>query len=341
MVQAAFIRAIAASLIAGLAAGCGGGSGGEVKPQGSGTTPTASKIWVGDSAKAAIGSSANSNPSAGTLVVDRTISGANTQLTTSLFDFALDAANDQLYVADLRNILVFNNAGTASGNVTPRVVSTIGGSFTGYNGGIYLDTANDRLYAGTNASTATQVVQVFDNASFASLVAPDRTITFTARGVIDLVVDTTRDILYAYIVDAGGLTQILVFDHTSALDGTVTPNRTITIGDAGGGASGPIGMFLDATNDRLYVPRNFGPITVFDAVHAANDSVTPSRTITPPGLVTYSVVTLDLAANRLYTVDFNGINIINGASTVNGTPLVTTRATAPAGSKFQAIAVKP
>ena len=331
-------------VLAALAAGCGGGGGG-----GGSNSPTlpvlgASKIFVGDSANGAIGSSANSNPSPGTLVVDRIITGANTKLDTSLFDFALDTANDQLYVTDLRSILVFNGASTATGNVAPaRTVSTIPGGLGGYNGGLYLDTAGNRLYAGTNVNLGgPQTIQVFDSASTASAATPTRNITITTNFIFDIAVDTTRDILYVYDNNASNFTQIAVFDSASTLNGTVAPSRTISLVDSGGG--GPIGLFIDAANDRLYVPRNVGTISVFDIVHSATDavpaSVVPSRTINLP-VPTYSAVFVELSSNRLYAVDANGVNIIANASTVTGTPLATTRVIAPAGSSLQAIAVKP
>jgi hypothetical protein len=336
------MKNLIALFITALAAACGGG-GGDTTPDG-GATAAASKVFVGDAANAAIGSTPNSNPSAGTLVVQRVISGASTQLTTSMFDFAIDATNDRLYVADLRNILVFNGASTATGNVAPsRILTTIPGSSGGFNGGIYLDTTNNRLYAGTNILAATQTVQVFDNASTASGVPPTRTITFTMRNILDIAVDATRNILYVYGADTNGFTQILAFDNASTLNGAVTPNRTLSINDSGGG--GPVGFFLDPANDRLYVPRNVGTISVFEAAHLLNDgnlpAPAPSRTINmQPTTLGYSVVLVDVLANRLYALDRNGVNVIANASTVNGSPTII-RAIAPGGSAFQAIAVKP
>ncbi len=330
-------------VLAALAAGCGGGSsGGSSTPS---TPPVAaSKIFVADSGHAAIGSSPNSNPSAGPLVVERVITGASTLLDTSLFDIALDVTNDRLYVTDLRSILVFNGASTTTGNVAPaRTVSTIPGSLGGFNGGLYLDATRDILYAGTNFNSATQAVYVFPNAGSASAVAPTRTITFTANFLLDIAVDTTRDILYAYVVDAGGFTHIFVFDGASLINTTVAPTRTIDIHDSGGG--GPIGLFIDAANNRLYVPRNAGTISVFNSASTATDtvpaSVVPARTINLP-FPAYSAVFVELTSDRLYALDGgNGIDIIPNASTVNGTPPTTTRVIAPAGSTLQAIAVKP
>ena len=98
-------------------------------------------------------------------------------LNSSLMDFAIDLARDRLYVADLRSILVFNNISTAEGDIAPsRIVFTCCGGVGNYVG-IYLDTANDRLYAAANVNlVGGAVVHVFDNVSSLSNSPPSRTI---------------------------------------------------------------------------------------------------------------------------------------------------------------------
>jgi len=346
----AFHRLVRGSLvvfIAGLAA-CGGGGGGGGSTPGPVTPP--SKIFVGDAGNFAIGSSPNSNPSAGASVVDRVISGSNTTLSQYLWGFALDVANDRLYVSDLRAILVFNNAGTASGNIAPsRVVSTILGGFGSFNG-IYLDTVNNRLYAAANGSTGfisdPQQVRVFDNVSTATNAAPIRSFTFASNFIFDIAVDTTKDILYAYHTDGSNQTRISVFANASTRNGfNLVPTRTIIIGESF--SSGPsIGIFVDAANDRLYAPR-MGAIMVFDSASTKDGSIsgtaTPTRTINlqPTLGPVLTSITVDLGANRLYAADTAGLNIIPNASTVDGTPPPFIRVLAPGGSVFRAVAVKP
>ena len=330
------LRALALSLIAALVASCGGGSANPAP------AAAASRLFVGDSTNAAIGSSSNADPSPGVYVVERTIAGANTQLDTNLFDFALDSANDRLYVADLRSILVFNNAGTATGNVTPsRTVTTIPGPFGGFSGGIFLDSTRSTLYAATNFLGATQNVQAFDGAGSASTATPTRIITFTIRSISDIAIDTTRNILYAYGTDGAGFAEVLSFDNASTLAGNVAPDRIISFPDSGG--AGPVGLFVDATNDRLYVPRNDGTIAVFDNASTVSGNVTvtaiPPRSITLP-VQGYTVVFVDVAANRLYALDPAGISIVPNASTATGAPATVTRALAPNGSTFRALALR-
>jgi hypothetical protein len=327
-------RPLAIFAIAALAA-CGGGGGSAPPPLAAG-----SKIFVADSGTASIGSSANSNPAPGVSIIDRVISGPSTMLTSNLTDIALDAANDRLYVSDTRSILAFNNVSTTAGNVAPRVVSTFAapGNFVG----IFLDTVNDRLYASVNISLTTTEVRVFDNVSSAVNASPSRTFTFPANFLFDIAVDTTRNIAYVYDFGNTGFSQISVFDSASTLSGSVTPNRTISIGDSFF-STVALGIFVDPANDRLYAPRSSGAVMVFDHASTKNGAITdtavPERTITLP-VPALTNITVDPTANRLYAVDTAGVNIIANASTANGTPIVV-RVLAAGSSVFKAVAVKP
>ena len=335
-------------MIVSVAAGCGGGGGdgGSTPPPPPATPP--SKIFVGDSGvEPAIGSSPNSNPSPGPVVVERIINGANTMLSSALVDFAIDVARDRLYVADLRSILVFDNISTADGDIAPsRIVSTCCGGFGNFVG-ISLDTVNDRLYAGVNLNLTTRQVQVFDNVSSLSNSVPTRIATIDAAFLMDVAVDPTKNILYVYSTSPPpiNLTQIAVFDNASTLSGVgpIAANRTIAIGDSF--SSGPaVGMFIDPANDRLYAPRQTGHVLVFDSASTKNGTITttaaPERTINLP-VPDLSNITVELTTNRLYAVDTNGLNIIDNASTVSGTPPVVVRVLAPGGSTFKAVATKP
>jgi len=347
------VRGSLVVLIAGLAA-CGGGGGG-----GGGSTPgpvtPPSKIFVGDAFNAAIGSSPNSNPSAGTSVVDRIIQGSNTRLSTNMWDFAIDATNDRLFVSDQRSIIVFDNVSTASGNVTSRVLSSFDGAGAlGNYVGIALDTTNNRIYAagnGIGGNINNFQIDVFNNASSASSIPPSRTFTFpiTTSGLFDVAIDPAKNILYVYrFASFGGTTEIAVFDGASALTGpNVTPNRTISVNESFSTPNLPVGMlFLDVANDRLYAAHQ-GGVYVFDGASAKSGSVATlgvvSRSIdfTPTLGFVLSAVTVDLAANRLYAADNAGLNIIQNASTANGNPAPFVRVLAPGSSRFQAVAVKP
>jgi len=319
---------------------CGGGGGDSPPP--APPPPPPSKAFVADSGSAAIGSTSNPNPSPGPVPVDRIIQGPNTTLSSWLFDVAVDAANDRLYASDQLSIVVFNNAGTASGNIAPsRIVSqrSLAPGAAQYQG-FYLDTQNDRLYV----TVVPHSVYVFDNVSALSNAAPSRIISTAndATYLFDVAVDTTKDVLYVYGLGAGSLTQIAVYDNASGRFGSVDADRMITIGDPLG--SGPaVGMFIDPANDRLYAPRN-GQVLVFDNASTRDGlvgtTVIPTRTITLP-VTAMSHIFVELVADRLYAVDNNGVTIIANASTVNGVPPSGIRVVAASGSMYQAIAVKP
>jgi hypothetical protein len=102
-------------------------------------------------------------------------------------------------------------------------------------------------------------------------------------------------------------------------------------------------MFIDPANDRLYAPRT-GQVLVFDDVSTKNGTVSttaaPERTINLP-VPDLSTITVELTANRLYAADTNGLNIIDNASTVDGTPPIVTRVLVPSGTRLTAVAVRP
>jgi hypothetical protein len=336
----ALVRRLSVVVLISLCASCGGG--GDDAPPPPPPTPPPSKAFVADSGSAAIGSSSNPRPSPGVITVDRIIQGPNTTLSGSLFDIALDTVNDRLYVSDGLSILVFDNAGTATGDIAPsRIVSrrSLSPGAAQYQG-FYLDTLNDRLYVTVVPTT----VYVFDNVSSLSNAAPSRIIS-TANDstyLFDVAVDTAKDVLYVYGLGAGSLTQIAVYDSASTRSGSVSADRMIAIGDSLG--SGPaVGLFTDPAHDRLYVPRN-GQVLVFDNASTRNgavgSTVIPTRTIMLP-VPAMSHIFVELSADRLYAVDNHGVTILESASTLDGAPPSGIRVIAASGSIYQAIAVRP
>jgi hypothetical protein len=331
-------RWLAVVLVVGFSA-CGGGGGGGGDPA---PAVVGSKIFVGDSGHGLIGSAANSNPSAGTGVVDRTISGGSTFLTTgplAVKDFAIDAANDRLYVADSTRILAFNNVSTASGNVAPRVVANAGSDTFG---GIYLDTVNNRLYAIVRqAVPGNDQVRVYDSASTATNATATRTFSFPTTFMFDIAVDPTLNVAYVYHLTT--FAHVEVFTGAATLSGSLTPTQTIDL-LSGPPSTAAVGMFLDSAHDRLYVPNISGGTTatveVYDTAHSASGTGTQSRTITLAGVSNYTNVFVETNANRLYAADPFGVTIAPNASTTTSS-VGGVRVLAPAGSTFTAVAVKP
>jgi hypothetical protein len=178
----------------------------------------------------------------------------------------------------------FDGALTDSGNIIPG--ATISGSNTSLTtpGYITLDTTNDRLFVANNADLS---ILIFDSISTKSgNVAPERKISgsnTTLVGPVDVTLDRGRDLLYV----ADDL-QILVFSSASTATGNQAPARTLKP------SFNPQAVFIDGTNDRLYVAdAAANAISVYDSASTlASGTVTASRTIqgaatllaTPSGL---------------------------------------------------------
>ena len=227
-------------------------------------------------------------------------------------------ATGKLYVTNQNTnaILRFDNALTTSGNVTPS--ATISGNATGLIAPQYLalDVAANRLFvANVNGSS----VVIFDNISTTTGNAqPTRSIAGPLTGLInpsDVALDKGRDVLY--VLDGP---EILVFNSISnaATNGNVQPQRDITLSINGAA------IFLDATNDRLYVADSANnAIDVFDNASALNGATGAVRAVT--GSVTRlaqpSGVTLDPAGNLVVSNLGNGsITVYSNAATANGNP---------------------
>ncbi len=350
---------LAAALLA--VASCGGGGGG-----GSSTPPLpGSKLFISDGGNHAIASMINPTPTVGSNPsIDRVVEGPSTGLgavggtptISSIPSIALDAANDRLFAATQLNAVVFDNIGTADGNVpfSRRIsasVDTGGGSHSVNFYGLYLDTTNNILYTVDPAGE----VHVFNNASTRNgATTPDRTVTpnlgttivVTAFGIA---VDKTRNMLYVGIAPQNALAFMIVFNGASTVNTNTMPNnslvpdRTIALGGAGA-------FYLDEAGDRLYVAQFNGPFLVFNNAHALTGTPTPDRTITVMGNTTQNFIFVDTSRDKLYAVSnaLSGIGsallIVDNASTtsdalmnVNGIAVAITGA----NIRLSAVAVKP
>lgn len=327
-----FLPILAAVVVAGVTA-CGGGGGGGATASG-----PSSKLFIADSAHLAIASLLDPNPPTSQLSPDHVISGPNTGLVDPS-GLAINPANGTMYVANGQSILVFNNAGTANGNVSPS--RTITSAKFGNVSALFLDTAHNVLYAGDDLNG----IWVIANASGANgVITPTRSITGTfgtAFVIHGLAVDTTRDLLYvSCTVYLPYSNPILVFDHASTANGnsltalhtivpTPSPNASINAGR----------LFLDAASDSLYMAdSSYNRVRVFDAASSADGMVTPNRTINLPAPP--SDLAVDTTNDRLYALNPGVLYIVGNASTADGTVPVT-ELVASTGSLLSAVAVIP
>ncbi len=165
---------------------------------------------------------------AGNIVPSRVISGPSTSLDNP-FGFWLDTANDRLYVSSggtgTGSILVFNNARTATGDISPdRIISSPTASLiTPRN--LWLDTETDQLYV---ACADVDSINVYNNASTINGdVAPSRVISGANTGLnwpTSIWVDKTTNRLY--IGNAHG-NNVLVFDNVGTANGNISPIKQI------------------------------------------------------------------------------------------------------------------
>lgn len=332
-------------------AACGGGAGGG--DAGASPSPP-SNLFVADSAFSAVGTIVNRNPGPGTLTIDRTIQGPDTQLplpcSNCIRSMALDAVNDHLYVAD-GFLRVFHAAGTANGNVAASRLITphnTAGTFRNAHF-LHLDQAANTLYAsdeysGVNVFTGIKTAGAPNGGPGVPDVNAARTITTDLDinwRTFGLAVDTSRNKLYlAGNINGSLAAAIHVFDNQSALNGgPSTPNRSIGLG-----AMSALSIFLDATNDRLYVSNNNGQVLVFDnASTVSSPGAVPTKTLSLPFAGSdHLKLFVDVSADRLYAVGANQGFIVNGVSTLPAGGVPATAVTvSPSTVQLSAIVVRP
>ena len=342
-------RTFAALACVVLLASCGGGGGGGGSV--GGPALAGSKLFVSDGGNHAIGSQVNVNPGAGSLAIDRIISGpatgfgsGGTPSPSTIPSIALDVSADQLYASTQLRVAVFNQASVASGNVAPARTFTSSiiknGALHGVNFfQLFLDAANNRLYV----ADIDGFLLAFDNASgLTGAVVPSRTIqidlgvnqVFSSFGIA---VDPAADNLFVGI-RGNGFTNILIFNVQSLKSGPVAPDQTLSFSTA------PASFYLDSVNNRLYVAVFGGDIQVFENAKSLTPGApTVARTI-PLSTVSASdkAIFVDTANDRLYGVANNQVFIVQNASAVSGVPFTVTQATLlDANARFSAVRTKP
>lgn len=178
--------------------------------------------------------------------------------------------NGQMYVTSGRVIKrYFNATTTANGTLAPAATIDLSAAVqVNTVEGLFLDTANNRLYAGTGNSTA-PCVCVLDNANQQTgNVTPARKISNpTFNSPSRVAVDVGRNKLYVCDPTAN---TIFVFDNAAEINGVAPFNRTI-------GLPGMKDILLDAPNNRLYVSYT-NAINVYDNASTSNTTA-PTRTI--------------------------------------------------------------
>lgn len=229
----------------------------------------------------------------GDIAPSRTIAGAATTLSSPSTLF-FDIFNDRLYVANTadNSILVFDNASTAVGNVTPS--RTLKGVTTTLNApsGVFVDITRNKLYVinGGTIGTGANSLLVFENATtVVGNTAPARTISggsTTLNSPSGGALDVFQDRLY---VANAGSDSILVFNAISTISGNKAPDRALT--GVLTALDQPRDLYFDLAGDRLYV-ANAGTdsVLVFNNAGIVTGNTAPNRTVAlTPGSIPYGV----------------------------------------------------
>jgi hypothetical protein len=206
----------------------------------------------------------------GNTAPNRTISGAATNLAGPI-DVFLDKSRDLLYVADDLDILVFSAASSANGNVA--VARDIQPGFIV--GAIFVDTANDRLFA---ADPTGNTINVYDAASTLNgVVTPTRQISGAATG-LGHPSGLQTDGAGRLIVSNSSPASITVYNAATA-NGNVAPAATISGANTTFVSPNQI-AFDPAGNGTLYVADpGAGNIDIFNNFSTATGNIAPARII--------------------------------------------------------------
>lgn len=323
---------------------CGGGGGDSYGPAGP------SKLFVADSNHQAIGSLADSNPRPGSIAIDRIIAGPATGLGMFLQGLDYDPVADRLFVLtdDMakQEVLVFDNASKADGNVAPRRLAALPSSpgsdalralqFDAGRNQLYLVDSYGRVSVFANAGTGI-------NATVSRTFA-DRTSGFATVST-GMALDPGRDSVYLLAgmsdptipglppLPLPPMSVITRFDNASGRSGDVVADKSVMLD---GLAFRWAGLALDRSRDKLYAGLN-GRISVLDD---ASGTLTVSRQIVLPGGGDQYKLAVDPIHDRLYASDGARLFVIPNASTATGT-VAATALIAPAEGLLSALAVTP
>jgi hypothetical protein len=220
-----------------------------------------------------------------------------------------------LYVTnqDDNSILRFDNALNATGNVAPGAV--IKGANTTLAGPqfIALDTTANRLYVAN--PNGPSVLIFYGISTKNGNIAPTRNIIGANTQLItpsSVALDKGRDLLY--VADGA---EIDVFSSASTVNGDVAPARDIITS-----FNNIQQIFLDATNDRLYLTdAASNTVAIYDSASTLTGAATATRSITgaQTQLAQPSGMAIDTSGNLIVTNQGNGtITVYSNAAGATG-----------------------
>jgi 6-phosphogluconolactonase (cycloisomerase 2 family) len=207
----------------------------------------------------------------GNIAPERAIFGSLTTL-VSPTDLSLDKSRDLLYVADDTEVRVFSSASTANGNMPP--ARTL--SLTFAVSAVFIDSANDRLYAADQLGNA---IAVFDSASSLNgSVTANRTIQGAAThlnnpGSIQL--DGSGRLIISNATPPG----ITIYNSAATANGNAAPAAEIAGSNTGMSTPDQIVVNTSGTGSLYNADPKAARIAIFSNLNTANGNIAPTRTI--------------------------------------------------------------
>ncbi len=239
---------------------------------------TADRLYVANAGAASVLVYDGISTKNGNVAPTRTIAGANTQFTAPS-SVALDKGRDLLYVADGPDIWVFANASTVNGDVaaTRNLAPTINAANLNIQQ-IFLDAANDRLYA---TDAAINTVAVFDNASTLNGPAtPPRSVSGASTNLSQpsgIAIDPLGNLVITNL----GNGSITVYANAASVTGNAAP--TTTIAGAATTLINPSQIIQNTAtgaNEVFVADSAANEVVVFTGISTLNGNASPTRQIT-------------------------------------------------------------
>lgn len=244
---------------------------------------------------------------------------------------AVDASNNEIFVANVSNFSITVYGRTGTGNVPP--IRKISGPNTGlsYPMGCAVDTVNNQIFVANYGNNSITVYGRTDTGN----IAPVRVISGASTGLsypISIALDTANNEIFLVNqmnITAGGTQtsgSITVYRTTDS--GNVSPLRTISMASTSLNYLG--GIALDTVNNEIFVGNtasagNSTGIAVYGRTDTGN--VSPVRTISGvnTGLMNIKGIAVDALNNEIIVADlyYRSITVYRRTDTGNVSPVRT------------------
>ncbi len=255
---------------------------------------TANRLYVASQGTNSILIFENVSTLNGNVAPNRTISGAATLLSAPT-DLAVDPTTNLLYVVSGSNILVYAAASTINGNTPPVRNINFGTAI----GGIFADSANNRLYA---ADTANNTMDRLDGASSQDVVAIVGGAVAGLSTLLSSPNSATLDGQARLVVSNSTTPQSITFYAGAATaTGNLAPTATISGAATALVTPGQVIFNKNVAAGEIFVSDNgTGSVLVFTNTNTTTGNVAPGRTLSgaATGLVANAVTGIALDTTR-------------------------------------------